>query len=86
MGYQPKVRPVSDMTLFKGRPILGQSWDRIPEPELPRSPIINDDSLESFDFKLPNETLSAARTSNASQRESSPEPFRTKTYDWRMNA
>jgi hypothetical protein len=89
MAYQPKNRPLSELTLFKGRQTSGQSWLRMSETDLIPSPVrspVKDASQEFCDSQLPKEVMSATPTSRTLHDRTSGESFRTKLYDWRSNS
>ena len=78
-GYKPRIRPISELTLFKGRQKRSQ-WERMPEP-VP-SPAM-DISLQAFDFQLPKEGNIVTHATDITAEGSSGDALRRGTYDCR---
>lgn len=84
---------MSDITLFKGRRILDQSWERMPEPDIPLHPAPlpqlpktgADQDPFDFDVKLPQEVILASRTTKTTPPAIPGASVRANSHDWRMN-
>ena len=61
-----RLRPISELTIFKGRPSSVQAWKRMPDTESMRSPPVRspatDASFQDFDFELPEQGITTTTT------------------------
>ena len=67
-----RTRPISELTIFKGRPTRLQAWERMPDVESVRSPVTVA-SLDKFDSDLPK--MDSIMTPPSENRLGSPQEF-----------